>query len=263
MARKGYLDIINDDDDFKLSKKSDDLSLLSKGEQILAKKIFLKTNDITLKNAENVQIRKAIYSFKKALKSELNTNYFNANARWVFPGIGISILTILFSFIAMDALTFTLLASILILIITNILFTYLMKAPTMYGRKIMDQIEGFKLYLSIAESKRLNLLNPPKKTPKLFEKFLPYAIALKVENEWGDQFNSIFLALDAENNSYQPHWYHGYHSSRFSVNNFTSSIGKSFSSAISSAATPPGSSSASGGGGFSGGGGGGGGGGGW
>ena len=263
MARKGYLDIINDDDDFKLSKKSDDFSLLSKGEKILAKKLFIKNNVITLKNTENIIIRKAIHSFKKALKNELNTNYFNANAKWVFPGIGISLTTTLLSFIVMDGLTFTILASIIILLITNILFTYLMKAPTMHGRKIMDQIEGFKLYLSIAEANRLNLLNPPKKTPNLFEKFLPYAIALNVENEWGDQFNSILSNLDEENNSYQPHWYHGYHSSRFSVNNFTSSIGKSFSSAISSAATPPGSSSASGGGGFAGGGGGGGGGGGW
>ena len=105
MARKGYLDIINDDDDFKLSKKSDDFSLLSKGEKILAKKLFIKNNVITLKNTENVIIRKAIYGFKKALKNELNTNYFNANAKWVFPGIGISLLTTLLSFIAEDLTT--------------------------------------------------------------------------------------------------------------------------------------------------------------
>ena len=48
----------------------------------------------------------------------------------------------------------------------------------------------------------------------------------------------------------------------FGIADFSSSLGSSFSSAISSAASPPGSSSASGGG-FSGGGGGGGGGGGW
>ena len=149
--------IINDDNDFKLSRNNFDLSSLSRCEQILAKKIFSDADHITLNNDENKRIRKAINSFKKALKSELNINYFNANAKWVFPGICISIITILFSFIAMDALTITMLVSILILFITNILFTYLMKAPTMHGRKIMDQIEGFKLYLSIAESKRLNL----------------------------------------------------------------------------------------------------------
>jgi len=37
----------------------------------------------------------------------------------------------------------------------------------------MDQIEGFKLYLSVAEKDRLNLLNPPEKDPSLFEKTCP------------------------------------------------------------------------------------------
>ncbi|MDO9071095.1 MAG: DUF2207 domain-containing protein, partial [Deltaproteobacteria bacterium] len=57
----------------------------------------------------------------------------------------------------------------------NALFYHLLKAPTLSGRKIMDQIEGFKLYLSVAEKDRLNLLNPPEKTPALFERYLPYA----------------------------------------------------------------------------------------
>ena len=33
----------------------------------------------------------------------------------------------------------------------NLLFAWLIKAPTLYGRKIMDEIEGLKMYLSIAE----------------------------------------------------------------------------------------------------------------
>ena len=49
------------------------------------------------------------------------------------------------------------------------------------GRKLMDQIEGFRQYLDVAEESRLEYLNPPKKTPELFEKFLPYAIALDCE----------------------------------------------------------------------------------
>ena len=260
MARKGYLNII-DDDNYKLSKINDNDSMLSKGEQALAKKIFYKSDTITLDNKENVPIRKAMQGLKKALKNELSTHYFNVNGKWIFPGILISTITLVLIIALMDSLTFAIIVSIFIIVITNMLFIYLMQAPTIHGRNTMDQIEGFKMYLSIAEAERLNLLNPPKRTPELFEKFLPYAIALKVENEWGDQFNSIFSKLEEENNSYQPHWYHGHLSSGFIINDFTSSIGKSFSSAISSASTPPGSSSA--GGGFAGGGGGGGGGGGW
>jgi uncharacterized membrane protein len=145
----------------------------------------------------------------------------------------------------------------------NMLFAWLIKAPTLHGRKIMDEIEGFKMYLSIAEKERLNLLNPPERTPELFEKFLPYAIALGVENKWGNQFTSVFSGLEQDGGQYHPTWYHGHHMSRFAISDFTSSLGSSLSSSINSSASPPGSSSGGGGGGSSGGGGGGGGGGGW
>ncbi len=58
----------------------------------------------------------------------------------------------------------------------------------------MDQIEGFKQYLSVAEEDRLEYLNPPKKTPELFENFLPYAIALDVENSWAKNFTGVLAA---------------------------------------------------------------------
>ena len=51
-------------------------------------------------------------------------------------------------------------------------------APTTEGRKVLDHIAGFKQYLSITERERLDRMTPPKDTPELFEKFLPYAIAL-------------------------------------------------------------------------------------
>ena len=40
----------------------------------------------------------------------------------------------------------------------------------------MDGIEGFRLYLGVAEKDRMNFLTPPEQTPQLFEKYLPYAI---------------------------------------------------------------------------------------
>ncbi len=53
----------------------------------------------------------------------------------------------------------------------------------------MDEMEGFREYLKVAEEERLNLENPPEKTPELFEKFLPYALALNVEQEWSEKFD--------------------------------------------------------------------------
>jgi uncharacterized membrane protein YgcG len=143
------------------------------------------------------------------------------------------------------------------------LFYHLLKAPTLSGRKIMDQIEGFKLYLSVAEKERLNLLNPPEKTPELYEKYLPYALALDVENAWSEQFAEVLARAGTETQPYTPVWYSGRSWDGFHASRFADSLGSSFAGAISSSSTAPGSSSGSGGGGFSGGGGGGGGGSGW
>jgi uncharacterized membrane protein YgcG len=158
---------------------------------------------------------------------------------------------------------FSLAAVVLLVVLVgiNFLFYRLLKAPTFSGRKVMDQIEGFKLYLSVAEKERLNILNPPEKTPELFEKYLPYALALDVENEWSEQFADV-LARAGEGRGYSPGWYTGsYHD--VGSSRFVSNLGGAFAGAIASSASPPGSSSGSGGGGFSGGGGGGGGGSGW
>ena len=143
---------------------------------------------------------------------------------------------------------------------------YVMKAPTVQGRKVMDEIEGFKQYLGVAEEDRLNYLHPPEKTPELFERYLPYAVALNVENRWADRFAGV-LAAAAAAGAATAAWYIGNRESQTDWGNFASRVGDSLASTVASASTAPGSSgggsSGSGGGGSSGGGGGGGGGSGW
>jgi uncharacterized membrane protein YgcG len=157
-----------------------------------------------------------------------------------------------------------------ILGVINLVFYKLMPAATPVGRRILDQIEGFRMYLTTAEEKRLNALNPPEKTPELFERYLPYAMALDCENQWNEKFAAV-LAAAAAAGATAPIWYGGSHSG-WHTGGFASGLNQSLTSSISSASTPPGSTSGSsggwsgggsGGGGFSGGGGGGGGGGGW
>ncbi len=139
-----------------------------------------------------------------------------------------------------------------------------MSAPTSEGRKVLDRIAGFKHYLSIAEQDRLDRMQAPKDTLELFERFLPYAIALGVENRWADRFTGLLAAAAASGGTAQGFaWYSGSSSPWDDSSGFVNSLGSSLASTISSASTAPGSSSGSGGGGFSGGGGGGGGGGGW
>jgi len=151
------------------------------------------------------------------------------------------------------------------LIILNALFYYLLQAPTSTGRKLMDRIEGFRLYLATAEEDRLNALNPPEQTPELFEKYLPYALALGVDQAWSERFAARLqrAALSDRRSGYRPDWYRSSNWSSFDPAGFASDLGSSLSSAVSRSSVAPGSSSGGGGGGSSGGGGGGGGGGGW
>src|ERR1700676_5215073 len=148
----------------------------------------------------------------------------------------------------------------------HILFVYLLKAPTQAGRQRLDQVEGFKTFLGAVDADRLNRAAPPDQTPQTFEKFLPYALALDLEQQWAEKFSFALAAVGAPPEAgaspgYVPSYYSGTASHDFKGGDFASSLGDSLSSAISSSAAAPGSSG--GGGGGSGGGGGGGGGGGW
>ena len=149
------------------------------------------------------------------------------------------------------------------LAVFNLLFFWLLKAPTKQGRGTLDQIEGLRMYMTTAEEKRLDALNPPEKTPALFERYLPYAMALDCENEWNNKFSSVLAAAAAAGVTagVVGAWYYG--SGGFNARNFGQDLGSSLTSSISSSGVAPGSSSGSSGGGSSGGGGGGGGGSGW
>ena len=139
-----------------------------------------------------------------------------------------------------------------------------MPSPTPDGQKLIDRILGFKHYLAVTEGQQLDRMNPPEETPELFEKYLPYAIALDVENRWAKRFTAVLAAAAATPGRDQGFgWYVGGGSPWSNTSGFVSDIGSTLTSTMSAASTAPGSSSGSGGGGFSGGGGGGGGGGGW
>ena len=148
------------------------------------------------------------------------------------------------------------------IVAVNLVFYHLLKAPTLAGRRMMDAIEGLKLYMQVAEKDRLNLLNPPDRTPEHFETLLPYAMALDVENEWNTQFAEVLdaAAVDPASGRHRsPAWYRGH----TPIGGLAASLGSGFSGAVAASSSAPGSSSGSSGGGSSGGGGGGGGGGGW
>jgi uncharacterized membrane protein len=155
-------------------------------------------------------------------------------------------------------------AGIILCIIVQTIYYRLIRRYTDEGRKVMNQVEGFRMFLKAADEDRINAMNPPEKTIDLYEAYLPFAIALDCEIEWGQQFKDIIdsASIDPDKGGTGTYQYNSRHYS----SSFSSSFASSFSGTISSASTPPSSSGGSGGsfgGGSSGGGGGGGGGGGW
>lgn len=74
-------------------------------------------------------------------------------------------------------------------------FMPLMKRPAPNAAKILAEIEGLALYLGTAEAARLNIFNPPDRSPEEFHRFLPYAVALGLEKAWGAQFATSLADL--------------------------------------------------------------------
>jgi uncharacterized membrane protein YgcG len=261
LAVKGYLTISKEGKTYFL-RQADSEVPLGPGEAVLNRRLFEDGPVVELDDENHELIGGARRAHRRALRRNYYRTYFVNNSQWLVPSFLGSILVLVWIvvqgwFVPMVAAVFIVNAGI------QVLFAYLMKAPTRRGRTLMDKLAGFQLYLTVAEKDDLNIAHPPELTPDLFERYLPFAIALGVENEWAEQFASVLSRLGiTERQGYSPRWYHGDFNVH-AIDHFVDDVGSSLSSAIASAATPPGSSSGAGGGGFSGGGGGGGGGGGW
>ena len=259
---KGYLEIEEDDDDFTLRQKQAGSGKASKGERAMVDALFEGANDVELIQKNHRVSMKAQGVLKKALKAEHMGRLFNLNAIYALPAVALTIIAVAIAIPLNGGPPVWVIFGILSIIL-HPLFLFLMRAPTPAGRLIMDEIEGFKMYLDTAEQDRLDRMQSPQLTPEVFETFLPYAFALGVENSWCDRFSREFPEDLAQKGGYHPAWYVGNRSGLSALGHIGNDFSSSFSSSISSASSPPGSSSGSGGGGSSGGGGGGGGGGGW
>jgi uncharacterized membrane protein len=123
-------------------------------------------------------------------------------------------------------------------------FARVMPVKTKAGASVYMEILGFQEFMRRAEKGQLERMGDK----ELFSKFLPYAIALDVVDNWAKAFEGIFQE--------QPQWYVSQTGVRtFSPYHFSRSINSATSSLASAMyAAPRGSGISGGGGGFSGGG---------
>jgi hypothetical protein len=202
-------------------------------------------------------------------KASLAARIFSIVVIAFFGFIAVSAFSGVFAFMIFEAVSarqLPLLIGVGGILLVNLLFFFLMGAPTPLGARMMDGIDGLRQYLTLAEKDRMNMAGAPQMSPRHFETLLPYAVALGVEKPWSETFDRWLLAAAAGAAAYQPAWYHG---DNFTAGSFGDRMGGfagSLADTMTASLPPPPKSSSSGfssGGGFSGGGGGGGGGGGW
>lgn len=223
-------------------------------------------DSLVLKNTNAAIVSAAREAHRKALDSEFHPRYFKRNARKLVIAVLIAVVTAATALISSGGFGIpAIIAIAVIMIVILVVFGRLVRAPTLEGRALLDEIEGLKLYMSVAERDELKQMPGPDQPPvldaKRYEAMLPFAVALGVEDAWSEKFTAAVGAAAAAEAASHMGWYSG-RGPMTNLGDFTSSIGSGLSSTISSASSPPGSSSGSGGGGSSGGGGGGGGGGG-
>ncbi|HYU29614.1 MAG TPA: LemA family protein [Gemmatimonadales bacterium] len=205
---------------------------------------------------------KELPSIRDAIFDELTANGFYRDRpdkvmqKWMGLGVGVGLLvgiggTYLSKLTQITPVPFILAGVISAVIV--IIFAQIMPARTEAGTRALEQVLGFEEFLRRVESEHLKRIIVGH--PELFDKFLPYAMAFGVEQQFARAFEGIYTE--------PPRWYVGPSMTNFNVSHFSISMAHMSSVASTTMSSSPRSSSGSGfgGGGSSGGGGGGGGGG--
>ena len=233
-------------------------------EWTLERKLFPDTSPVTLGKSYNKDFTTAYQSFRKKVSEKFGSDYFRWNIGYTLAAIALSGIAIIFAIIHSTNWNMWLTGLVIAIALMNGLFMYLMPAATQKGEDVRTKIKGFRLYLETAEKLQLNAAKvdgsePPPMTKDRYETFLPYAIALGVEEPWTEHFEAV---LPQEAAAYNPGW-SAAHMSGNSLAGMNRAITTNVAAAVAASMPQSSSSSGSSGGGFSGGGGGGGGGGGW
>ncbi|HSJ09908.1 MAG TPA: DUF2207 domain-containing protein, partial [Longimicrobiales bacterium] len=203
---------------------------------------------IVMKDTNAAIVASARDDHSKALDAVLHPRYFERNTRVVWPAALIVVATGVVAFLASGGAGIPAIIAIMVtMLIVLLVFRKLAFAPTREGRRLMDEIEGLKLFLSVAERDELARLQAPGDAPQVdaerYEALLPYAVALEVEDAWTKKFTAAVGAAAVAVAAQRMDWYSGSRPS--DLGDFSRAIGSSLTSSIASASTPPGSSSGS------------------
>jgi hypothetical protein len=194
LARDGQLKIT------QRNKKTFELEVTKKQSgSPLANAVLLQLRNIkqpvTMGKKEVPEITATLQQLSNLVRQTYGEQYFKHNALWIGLGLFITgsgaAASIGASLIILGTITWQHIVVLGLTALTGIIGGLLTRAYTAYGRAQLDHVLGFRWFLSVTEKDRLAFEHPPEKTPELYATYLPYAIALGVEQRWSEQFHDV------------------------------------------------------------------------
>jgi uncharacterized membrane protein YgcG len=194
---------------FALKKGRSEWSALKAHEQALLDGIFpqgVAGERVSMSSLHNV-FYKSLPVIKNAIFGSLvSRGYYRhrpdtVRSTYLAAGLVVGVLAVwggtsLGRSLGMPGLPFTLAGIVSAGIICG--FGWFMPARTVSGARTLEGVLGFEDFLAHVEADRFNRMI---KTPEMFEKFLPFAMALGVEKNWSKAFQNIYTQ--------PPGWYQG------------------------------------------------------
>ncbi len=194
---------------FILKKDRSAWTTLKPHEQALLDGIFdngVVDESVSMSSLHNVFYKSLPIIKNQIFASLLERNYYRRRpdtVRGTYIGVGLVVgfLSIVFGVViganlGMAGLPFILAGILSAAVICG--FGWFMPARTVTGTRALEGVLGFEDFLAHVESDRFNRMI---KTPEMFEKFLPFAMALGVEKNWSKAFQNIYTQ--------PPQWYQG------------------------------------------------------
>ena len=191
LGQRGFLTIRTDGNYYAIRRTGKAVEWLP-GEEVLAA-LVPASRAIQLGSTYNPAVKQARANLAESLQAHYGKKLFSRNEGPLFAGIPFAVGTLAAMYyfdavaLAMDAMGVLMAAMIF-------LFWRWLPAYTAEGRKLEDEVEGLRQYLSVAEKDDLARLKLPPRTQEEFAKFLPYAVALGVEKTWADTFTAVLGA---------------------------------------------------------------------
>jgi uncharacterized membrane protein YgcG len=193
------------DYEFVKAKPAATAESLSKAEQTVLDAMFdaAHPDKRTLSSLEN-EFYKTLPSLKSALYAALITKgYYRENPERVrrsYSGAGGALIA---AGIGLGIVAGSLYLGLAIVVSGLIVWAFasIMPRKTRKGVDALQDLLGLAEYIQRAEVKQMEFHDAPEKSPALFEKLLPYAIALNLTGVWTKQFEGLLKE--------PPDWYVG------------------------------------------------------